>query len=185
MNVGGISTNYTAAYNAGRVQKTETNKSFASQMANTTQVNGTKQPLALQGGGSIFSVIEVQTGESIGIYYDEEAGGNNMIAKVINPDGSVKEIKIDPDKVDPSNASYVEMLALSAHLKQQGKLDSAGGLNICSGGFDRQGAIYEKHNILQEMRDSMERCFKYGFMDTYMMYLKEVTVYEQIVTRRS
>ena len=28
-------------------------------------------------------------------------------------------------KVDPSNASYVEMLALSAHLKQQGEIDGA------------------------------------------------------------
>lgn len=184
MSVGGITTNYPIGYGTGRAQGATTDKSFASQLANTTQANGIKQPLALQGHGSIFSVIEVQTGESIGIYYDEEAGGNNMIAKVINPDGSVKEIKINPDKVDPSNASFVEMLALSAHLKQQGKLDSVGGLMMSSGGFDRQGAIYEKYNILQEMRDSMERCFKYGFMDTYMMYLKEVTVYEQIAASR-
>lgn len=52
-----------------------------------------------------------------------------MVAKVKGTDGSEKEIKIDPDEVDPSNASYVEMLALSAHLKQQGKIDSpAGGI---------------------------------------------------------
>lgn len=184
MNVGGITTNYPIGYETRRAQGATTDKSFASQIANTTQANGFKQPLALQGDGSIFSSIEVQTGESIGIYYDEEAGGNNMIAKVINPDGSVKEIKIDPDRVDPSNASFVEMMALSAHLKQQGKLDSVGGL-MSSGRFDRQGAIYEKYNILQEMKDSMERCFKYGFMDTYMMYLKEVTVYEQIAASRS
>ena len=184
MNINGISINYPMGYETKRAQETTTNKSFASQMANVAQANKSNQPLALQGDGSIFSVIEVQTGESIGIYYDEEAGGNNMIAKVINPDGSIKEIKIDPGKVDPSNASFVEMLALSAHLKQQGKLDSVGGL-MSSGGFDRQGAIYEKYNILQEMKDSMERCFKYGFMDTYMMYLKEVTVYEQIVASRS
>ena len=184
MNVGGISTNYPMGYEAGSTQRVTSGKSFASQITNVTQTNGSNQPLVLQGDCSIFSSIEVQTGESIGIYYDEEAGGNNMIAKVINPDGSVKEIKIDPDKVDPSNASFVEMMALSAHLKQQGKLDSVGGL-MSSGGFDRQEAIYEKRNILQEMKDSMERCFKYGFMDTYMMYLKEVTVYEQIAANRS
>lgn len=45
-----------------------------------------------------------------------------MVAKVKGTDGSEKEIKIDPDEVDPSNASYVEMLALSAHLKQQERL---------------------------------------------------------------
>ena len=58
-------------------------------------------------------------------------------------------------KVDPSNASYVEMLALSAHLKQQGKIDSpAGGIVAMTMAKRvqeanvRQGEIYDKSNFL-------------------------------------
>ena len=99
-------------------------------------------------------------------------------AKVKGTDGSEKEIKIDPDEVDPSNASYVEMLALSAHLKQQGKIDSpAGGIVAMTmakrvqEANARQGEIYDKSNFLSEMQNTLEDCLKNGLMDTYMRKL--------------
>ena len=113
-----------------------------------------------------------------------------MIAKVKGTDGSEKEIKIDPDKVDPSNASYVEMLALSAHLKQQGKIDSpAGGIVVMTmakrvqEANARQGEIYDKSNFLSEMQNTLEDCLKNGLMDTYMRYIKEVGIYAAMTGR--
>ena len=165
---------------AGEIEKTAS-------MDNIAVINKTFE---LQGSGAILSTIHVQTGESIGIYYDEEAGGNYMVAKVKGTDGSEKEIKIDPDKVDPSNASYVEMLALSAHLKQQGKIDSpAGGIVAMTmakrvqEANARQGEIYDKSNFLSEMQNTLEDCLKNGLMDTYMRYIKEVGIYAAMTGR--
>lgn len=133
MAIGGIgTTGYTVGYETRRMERNTAGKNFAEEIeknVNVDNIAACNKTFELQGGGAILSTIHVQTGESIGIYYDEEAGGNHMVAKVKGTDGSEKEIKIDPDEVDPSNASYVEMLALSAHLKQQGKIDSpAGGI---------------------------------------------------------
>ena len=120
----------------------------------------------------------------------EEAGGNHMVAKVKGTDGSEKEIKIDPDEVDPSNASYVEMLALSAHLKQRGKIDSpAGGIVAMTmakrvqEANARQGEIYDKSSFLSEMQNTLEDCLKNGLMDTYMRYIKEVGIYSAMTGR--
>lgn len=146
------------------------------------------KPLTLQGNGAILSNIHVQTGESIGIYYDEEAGGNRMIARVESSDGAVKEIKIDPDKVDPSNASYVEMLAVSANLKQQGKIDSpAGGIvavtlaRRVAEANARQGEIFRKWNFVNAMQEQLADCLKCGMMDSYLIYQKEISMYANMV----
>ena len=118
MAIGGIgTTGYTVGYETRRMERNTAGKNFAEEIEKTVNVDNIaacNKTFELQGGGAILSTIHVQTGESIGIYYDEEAGGNHMVAKVKGTDGSEKEIKIDPDEVDPSNASYVEMLALSA-----------------------------------------------------------------------
>lgn len=62
-------------------------------------------------------------------YYDETSTSVNpvMLAKVKGQDGNIHEIKIAVNEVDPSNASYVEMIALSAHLKTEGKIDGPAG----------------------------------------------------------
>ena len=93
-------------------------------------------------------------------------------------------------KVDPSNASYVEMLALSAHLKQQGKIDSpAGGIVAMTMAKRvqeanvRQGEIYDKSNFFSEMQNTLEDCLKNGLMDTYMRYIKEVGRYAAMTGR--
>ena len=93
-------------------------------------------------------------------------------------------------KEDPSNASYVEMLALSAHLKQQGKIDSpAGGIVAMTMAKRvqeanvRQGEIYDKSNFFSEMQNTLEDCLKNGLMDTYMRYIKEVGIYAAMTGR--
>ena len=194
MAIGGIgTTNYLVGYETRRMERNTAGKNFAGEIEKTASMDNIaviNKTFELQGSGAILSTIHVQTGESIGIYYDEEAGGNYMVAKVKGTDGSEKEIKIDPDKVDPSNASYVEMLALSAHLTQQGKIDSpAGGIVAMTmakrvqEANARQGEIYDKSNFLSEMQNTLEDCLKNGLMDTYMRYIKEVGIYAAMTGR--
>ena len=194
MAIGGIgTTGYTVGYETRRMERNTAGKNFAEEIEKTVNVDNIaacNKTFELQGGGAILSTIHVQTGESIGIYYDEEAGGNHMVAKVKGTDGSEKEIKIDPDEVDPSNASYVEMLALSAHLKQRGKIDSpAGGIVAMTmakrvqEANARQGEIYDKSSFLSEMQNTLEDCLKNGLMDNYMRYIKEVGIYSAMTGR--
>lgn len=128
---------------------------------------------------SILSTIHVETGESIGIYYDETStvGAPIMLAKIIEPDGSVNEIK-----VDPNNASYVEMLALSAHLKKKGKNDGPAG-TLATMVFNSRvkeannNNIYSKGNFVPAMQELVSNALKDGQMDTYLRYLKELDIY--------
>lgn len=197
MSVSGIGTAgyMVAGYETRRTEKNTTSNNFAGQVSNTANDNNiaaSNQTLELQGGGAILSTIHVQTGESIGIYYDEEAGGSLMVAKIKGADGSEKEIKIDPDKVDPSNASYVEMLALSAHLKQQGKIDSPAGGIVAMTMAKRvqeanvsQGGIYDKYDFLGAMQSTLADCLSNGFMDTYVRYVKEVNIYAERASNKN
>ena len=178
MAIGGIgTTGYTVGYETRRMERNTAGKNFAEEIEKTVNVDNI---------AACNKTFELQGG----IYYDEEAGGNHMVAKVKGTDGSEKEIKIDPDEVDPSNASYVEMLALSAHLKQQGKIDSpAGGIVAMTmakrvqEANARQGEIYDKSSFLSEMQNTLEDCLKNGLMDTYMRYIKEVGIYSAMTGR--
>lgn len=133
---------------------------------------------------SILSAIHVETGESIGIYYDETSTGVApvMLAKIIEPDGSVNEIKVDIKKVDPNNASYVEMVALSAYLKKEGKIDGPAG-TLATMVFNSRvkeannNNIYSKENFVPVMQELVSNALKDGQMDTYLRYLKELDIY--------
>ena len=103
MAIGGIgTTGYTVGYETRRMERNTAGKNFAEEIEKTVNVDNIaacNKTFELQGGGAILSTIHVQTGESIGIYYDEEAGGNHMVAKVKGTDGSEKEII---DVVEPA-----------------------------------------------------------------------------------
>lgn len=134
---------------------------------------------------SVLSTIRVETGESIGIYYDETSTAANpiMLAKVKGQDGNIQEIKVAVNEVDPSNASYVEMIALSAHLKTEGKIDGPAGAFATMVFHSRvkeanNNSIYEKENFLPAMTEMVENALKDGQMDTYLRYLKELNLYK-------
>lgn len=138
---------------------------------------------ALQ-GNALLSTIHVETGESIGIYYDESSTEDNpvMLVKIKEPDGSVNEIKIEVNKVDPNHASYVEMAALSAHLKKEGKIDEPAGAFAAMVFNSRVKTangnnIYSKENFMPAMQEFMDHALKNGQRDTYLRYLKEWNIY--------
>lgn len=135
-------------------------------------------------GNSILSTIHLETGESIGIYYDEISTDSNpvMLAKIIGSDGSANEIKVDINKIDINNASYVEMIALSSHLKQTGKIDGHAGAFAAMVFNSRvkeanNNNIYTKENFVPAMKELVSNALKDGQMDTYLRYLKELDIY--------
>lgn len=98
MAIGGIgTTGYTVGYETRRMERNTAGKNFAEEIEKTVNVDNIaacNKTFELQGGGAILSTIHVQTGESIGIYYDEEAGGNHMVAKVKGTDGSERKSRL-------------------------------------------------------------------------------------------
>lgn len=155
-------------------------------------VNGSSFSKHIESAGqlqdeSILSAIHLETGESIGIYYDASSTKDNpvVLAKIEGKDGSIKEEKIELTKVDPNYASFVEMLALSAHLKQEGKIDGPAGIFPCTVFASRiketnECDIYHKENFAALMKDAMDNMMKYGCMDSYLKNLKEYTYYSAI-----
>lgn len=159
------------------------NKSVSSNKVDSSKKFTLDMPYKLQ-GNSILSSIHVQTGESIGIFYDESSTESNpvMLARIIEPDGKVNEVKVDINSVDSNNASYVEMLALSAYLKSEGKIDGAAGefatmvyeSRIKEANNDN---IYSKENFVTAMQDLVNTALKNRQMDMYLIYMKELDIY--------
>jgi hypothetical protein len=136
---------------------------------------------------TILSILHLETGESIGIYYSDKSTAENpiIIAKVKNSTGGIQEIEVYPDKVNPNNASYVEMAALSAHLKQQGKINGQAGalVTMVFNARVKEGNgnnIYAKCNFAFETQGALHDMLKNGQTETYLRYLKEATLYTDL-----
>ena len=116
--------------------------------------------------GAILQSYNVQ--RDIFINITPESNGN-MSVDVISPKNHeiLEHHSINPMEVNPSNASYLEMLALEQHLYSQGKCEQ-----LLSGFF---GILYEneglneKANHLEELKTSMDYFLK---DNTFDMYLK-------------
>lgn len=91
-------------------------------------------------------------------------------------------MKININDVNPSDASYVEMLALSAHLKTEGKIDGPAGA-FATMVFNarvkeaNERNIYAKEDFMPAMKEMVNDALKDGRMDTYLRYLKELDIY--------
>lgn len=172
----GITTNYNNVdrYNNAKLKNSDSNvEKFQTNHSYELQAN------------SVLSTIRVETGESIGIYYDESSTESNpiMLARVKDNQGNVQEIKVNVNEVDPSNASYVEMISLSAHLKSKGKINGPAGALATMVFQSRVNEansknIYEKNNFVSSMDNMLQDVLKNGQMDTYLRYLKELDIYK-------
>lgn len=137
-------------------------------------------PCVLQ-PNTILSTIHLETGESIGINYDETSTSSApiMLARIIEPDGNVNEVKVDVNKVDPNHASYVEMVALSAYLKTEGKIDGPAGIlatMVFNSKVKDTNNVYSKADYVSGMKEMMDDILKNRQMDTYLRYIKELNI---------
>ena len=100
MAIGGIgTTGYTVGYETRRMERNTAGKNFAEEIEKTVNVDNIaacNKIFELQRGGAILSTNYFPKGESIGIFFDEKAGGNNKGGKGKRKRGVGKEIKNCP-----------------------------------------------------------------------------------------
>lgn len=176
MSISGVGNNY--SFNASNI-----GNNSSSRVSGEQKKFNVDKEYKLQ-ANSVLSTVRIETGESIGIFYDETSTKSNpvMLAKIIDADGSENEMKININDVNPSDASYVEMLALSAHLKTEGKIDGPAGA-FATMVFNarvkeaNERNIYAKEDFMPAMKEMVNDALKDGRMDTYLRYLKELDIY--------
>lgn len=120
--------------------------------------------------------------ETYAFYYDETSTDEQMILRAIGQksDGSVYEVKIDPMKVDPSNATYLEMQALDIYLCKKGLPFP----EVYTGPEypledNDDFSIFERINYLEPLERLMENDLKpvYGNFERYAYSKQKMDLY--------
>ena len=77
-------------------------------------------PDALVSSGGIYN----GNGEAYAYYAENYSADNHLfVVKGTNPDGTPYDVAINANEVDPRNATYIEMIALQAFVRAQGRSD--------------------------------------------------------------
>ena len=192
MNVGGLSTNYPAAYNAGRVHKAETNKSFAKSMSEVVQESGVGSIGSVNESGDtvVWKCCDNVNGLLTTVYKTPDFDPENPVYKVKTWDteGSVTERMIDVSKINTKNCDAYEMFAYISYLKDSGKGDyreTTGDFslvwavkNIGPDGLPRQCDYSEKVNWVEVVQQIMQLQYDVGNIAGYMQFKKFLELLE-------
>ena len=192
MNVGGLSTNYPAAYNAGRVHKAENNKSFAKSMSEVVQESGVGSIGSVNESGDtvVWKCCDNVNGLLTTVYKTPDFDPENPVYKVKTWDteGSVTERMIDVSKINTKNCDAYEMFAYISYLKDSGKGDyreTTGDFslvwavkNIGPDGLPRQCDYSEKVNWVEVVQQIMQLQYDVGNMAGYMQFKKFLELLE-------
>ncbi len=113
MSINGIGVGGHPAWYETKKAQSGTKSDFGSKV---TEVSESKNIVNID-PDAIFSIHHVKTGESANVYRAKEYSANNPVylVKGIDENGNKYEETVDVSKVNPSNCSYTEMLALNAH----------------------------------------------------------------------
>lgn len=149
-----------------KINNNNIHNQYPKQNINTNHSDTVYIPPPPPPNGAIIQSYDVQ--RNIYINIAPESDGN-MSVDVISPkDNKILEHHcINPMEVQPSNASYLEMLALEQHLFLQGKCEQG----ILSGVI---GTLYEneelntKANYLEELKYSVDNLLKYTKFEDYI-----------------
>jgi len=76
---------------------------------------------------ALFSCASPITGQTASVYRDKTYTKDNpvMLVKGVDSNGNEYEERINPKEVNPSHASYIEIVALSTYLDSEDKLNGA------------------------------------------------------------
>lgn len=138
------------------------------------------------GKKNVLTCIHVSTGETIRFSTSDDFSPNNprMVARIISETGEESEEIIDASKVNPNNASFVEMLALSSTLKETDKISGVPGIFISevyeSSGLSKRQGINQRCDFTFYMNQEMNNLLRYGYLDVYAKHRKE---YDLILDR--
>ena len=187
MGINGIASGYyPEAYNAGRVQKTETNKSFAKSMSEVIEESGVGSIGSVNESGDtvVWTCCDNVNGLLTTVYKTPDFDPANPVYKVKTwgTDGNVTERMIDVSKIDTKNCDAYEMFAYISYLKDSGKGDyrettSEFSLvwaikNIGPDGLPRQCDYSEKVNWVEVVQQIMQFQYDVGNLAGYMEFKK-------------
>ena len=185
MNVGGISTNYSAAYDAEKAQKVGSTGDFAEKIAGAAQANGTGATTAAHGSDeesgdvAVFRVLYTNSGIKYTVYKTQDFSPENPIYKVKMWDSeeNMTERLIDASKVNPRNSDTFEMEVYAAYLMETSKgsfEDTVNRVSMAKSGAN-SSAVWDysqKVNWVEAVRNVMQSVYNYGDLKGYMEWKK-------------
>ncbi len=141
---------------------------------NNIGFNGSK-PIILK-LDALYSTGNPVTGESASIYYDESYTEENpiMVVKGQRSDGSTYEQKVNVKDVETGKASYIEMIALTTYLSEQGKLSSPDlGINTnqCT-----NNDMFTKQDFMTPLKQMMQWQLENRNMDGYAYFADRLKI---------
>lgn len=195
MNIGGVTTNYSAAYDTEKVQKVGANKDFAKEIADAAQENGVGETTTLHGSMedtgdiAVFSTLYTDSGSKYTVYKTQDFDPKNPVykVKIWDTEGNVTERMIDASKIDPKNCDTFEMQVYTAHLKETGKGDfketvlKAAIARAASHLEQKSSASWDystKINWVDAVKDIMQSAYGYGDLKGYMEWKKFLSFLE-------
>ena len=191
MNVSGIASNYSAAYNAEKAQNASGKKSFAKSMDEVIQESGVGIVGSVNESGDIVidKMRDNVNGLQTVVYKTQDFDPENPVYKVKTWDteGNVTERMVDVSKINTKNCDSFEFFAYTSYLWDSGKADrgeitrkfimlwavkNAGpnGLRPCD--------YSEKVNWVKEVQDTMQLQYDVGNLAGYMEWKKFLELLE-------
>ncbi|WP_333649132.1 hypothetical protein [Lacrimispora sp.] len=129
--------------------------------------------------GYLHSEGSPSSGQELHMKYDESSTEDDPIMLAVGKDNQGKEFtkKIHLNELDVENASYVEMIALKVHLKQQGDKDVRNSCSIPLTALLGQQDVNTKFNFQQYYNDWISALKDAGVGHNVDMYMSELERY--------
>ena len=195
MNIGGATTNYSAAYDTAKVQNAGTDKNFAKKIADAAQTKGTGETSAVHGSDeesgdtAVFRALYTDSGIKYTVYKTKDFSPENPIykVKIWDEEDNMTERMIDASKINPRNCDTFEMEIYTAHLKETGKGDfkdtvlKAAIAKAASHSNQKSSTAWDyssKINWVDIVKDIMQSAYGYGDLKGYMEWKKFLSFLE-------
>ena len=195
MNIGGVTTNYSAAYDTEKAQNAGTDKNFAEEIANAAQMKSTEETSAARGSDeesedtAVFRVLYTDSGIKYTVYKTKDFSSENPIykVKIWDEEDNMTERLIDVSKINPRNCDTFEMEVYAAHLKETGKDDfvssvlSAAIAKAASQANQKSTVSWDystRINWVDAVKYAMQSSYNYGDLKGYMEWKKFLSFLE-------
>jgi len=117
---------YSQAYQASMSHQKNQSSNGASSFSESTS-NITLHLMDEKTGSNAATCVGFPNGVSASVFNTDSNGNSEYQVKYWDNDGIEQEITVDAENVDPSNASFLEMMAYSTYSDEQGKTSDAYG----------------------------------------------------------
>ena len=195
MNIGGVTTNYSAAYDTEKAKNAGIDNNFAKEIANAAQAKNTGETSAAHGSDeesedtAVFRVLYTDSGIKYTVYKTKDFSPENPIykVKIWDEEDNTTERLIDASKINPRNCDTFEMEVYAAHLKETGKGDfvssvlSAAIAKAASQANQKSTVSWDystRINWVNAVKYAMQSSYNYGDFKGYMEWKKFLSFLE-------